>query len=85
MTVDTTATVVVSFPRVAWDLYIEYLWNYEPNSWVASAAYMFRILGLLMFAPVITLTLLVSHRSRPLYHPSVPRYSIQNSLFLCDV
>ncbi|KAH8071909.1 hypothetical protein BXZ70DRAFT_964266 [Cristinia sonorae] len=52
------ATIVITSPSLVWNLYVEYLWNYKPNSWVASAANTFRILSLLMFAPVFILTLI---------------------------
>jgi len=58
MSVSSSATVVLSSPRFVWNIYVEYLWNYESNSWVASTANTFRVLSLLMFAPVFILTLL---------------------------
>ncbi|KAI0789111.1 hypothetical protein C8Q75DRAFT_703073, partial [Abortiporus biennis] len=47
-----------STPLILWDLYIEYLWNYEEGSWVNSIASYFRILAFLLIAPFVLLTLL---------------------------
>ncbi|CAL1706828.1 unnamed protein product [Somion occarium] len=49
---------VLSTPRFLWDLYVEYLWNYKPDSWVASGASTFRVLAFLTISPFIVLTLL---------------------------
>ncbi|KAF9049990.1 hypothetical protein BJ165DRAFT_1455614 [Panaeolus papilionaceus] len=47
-----------SIPATLWALYIEYLWNYESDSWVARIAYSCRILALLISLPIIILGLL---------------------------
>jgi len=47
-----------SAPRLVWDSYVELLWAYKPDSWVARLAYSFRILAVLLVLPVIVLTLL---------------------------
>lgn len=69
MSASSATTVVLSSPRFVWALYVEYLWNYEANSWVASTAYTFRVLSLLLLAPITILTLLVS-----VYYPSLSHW-----------
>ena len=43
-----------------WNWYIDYLWNYDSNSWVATIAYAFRIWAILAILPTLVLGLLVS-------------------------
>jgi hypothetical protein len=50
----------VSAPSSLWNWYIDYLWNYDNNSWVATIAYGFRIWAILAILPTIILGLLVS-------------------------
>ncbi|KAG7446266.1 uncharacterized protein BT62DRAFT_1075854 [Guyanagaster necrorhizus] len=45
-------------PRLIWDLYLEYLWYYSPNSWVACIAYGFRIIAIFLVSPIVIITLL---------------------------
>jgi len=45
-------------PGTLWDYYVEYLWNYQPNSWVARTAYTSRVLAILASLPIIVLALL---------------------------
>ncbi|KAF8973097.1 hypothetical protein BDZ97DRAFT_1912676 [Flammula alnicola] len=47
-----------SVPQTLWAYYIQYLWFYEPNSWVAKIAYSFRILAILVSLPIVILGLL---------------------------
>lgn len=47
-----------SLPRLIWDLYLEYLWYYSPNSWVARIAYGFRIIAIFLVSPIVIITLL---------------------------
>ncbi|KAK0212827.1 hypothetical protein DFS33DRAFT_70826 [Desarmillaria ectypa] len=47
-----------SLPRLIWDLYLEYLWYYPPNSWVACIAYGFRIVAIFLISPIVIITLL---------------------------
>ncbi|KAG5654388.1 hypothetical protein H0H81_003212 [Sphagnurus paluster] len=49
---------VSSYPGVLWKYYILYLWDYQPNSWVARIAYTCRILAILVSLPIIVLALL---------------------------
>ncbi|KAG5648575.1 hypothetical protein DXG03_003186 [Asterophora parasitica] len=49
-----------SYPAILWDYYIRYLWDYEPNSWVARIASTCRILAILVSLPIIVLALLDS-------------------------
>jgi hypothetical protein len=68
----------VAAPSNLWNWYIDYLWNYDNNSWVATIAYGFRIWAILAILPTIILCLLVSttvqgiHAQRPTvtYHLS---------------
>jgi hypothetical protein len=46
-----------------WNSYINYLWNYDSNSWVATIAYAFRIWAILAILPTLVLALLVSYPS----------------------
>ncbi|KAF9222746.1 hypothetical protein BS17DRAFT_783330 [Gyrodon lividus] len=47
-----------STPRLLWDIYVKYLWNYQPGSWVGRTASAFRILAVILVLPVVVLTLL---------------------------
>ncbi|ETW80904.1 hypothetical protein HETIRDRAFT_418842 [Heterobasidion irregulare TC 32-1] len=47
-----------SIPALLWRWYVDALWNYSPDSWVASAAYTFRLLALIVILPGVLLTLL---------------------------
>ena len=47
------------FPRLLWDRYVEYLWKYEHNSWVARIASTCRVLAILVSLPIVVLALLV--------------------------
>jgi hypothetical protein len=49
-----------------WNWYIDYLWNYDSNSWVATIAYAFRIWAILAILPTLVLGLLVSSPLAPL-------------------
>ncbi|KAF9469939.1 hypothetical protein BDZ94DRAFT_1279049 [Collybia nuda] len=45
-------------PSVLWRYYILYLWDYQPNSWVARTAYTCRFLAIIVSLPIIVLALL---------------------------
>lgn len=49
-----------SLPRQLWFWYIEYLCRPAPGSWVSSVASTLRILAVVLIAPFVLLTLLVS-------------------------
>lgn len=51
--------VMSSIPSFLWNSYIDYLWNYDSNSWVATIAYAFRIWAILAILPTLVLALLV--------------------------
>ena len=53
------ASAVFSAPVTLWDLYVEYLWRYQPGSWVEWIASCFRALAFAVVAPFVFLTLLV--------------------------
>ena len=55
-----TMSPAVTAPSNLWNWYIDYLWNYDNNSWVATIAYGFRIWAILAILPTIILCLLVS-------------------------
>jgi len=48
----------VAVPSDLWNWYIDYLWSYDNNSWVATIAYGFRIWAILAILPTIILCLL---------------------------
>ena len=54
-----TTMTLLTLPATLWDLYVEYLWEYKPGSWVGSAASTFRVLAFLSILPFAILTLLV--------------------------
>lgn len=54
---------ILSIPGTLWAYYLEYLWFYEPDSWVATIAYSCRVLAVLISLPVIILGLLVRFSS----------------------
>lgn len=45
--------------------YTKYLWDYEPNSWVAKIASSYRVLAFFIALPVVVLGLLVSTFAYP--------------------
>ena len=47
-------------PSYLWNSYVDYLWNYDSSSWVATVAYAFRIWAILAILPTLVLALLVS-------------------------
>ncbi|KAH9485113.1 hypothetical protein JR316_0002020 [Psilocybe cubensis] len=49
---------ILTIPGTIWAYYLEYLWFYEPDSWVATIAYSCRVLAVLISLPVIILGLL---------------------------
>lgn len=53
-----TQSLSVPFPRLLWNYYLEYLWNYESGSWVATIASTCRILAILISLPIAVLALL---------------------------
>ncbi|KIY51051.1 hypothetical protein FISHEDRAFT_71345 [Fistulina hepatica ATCC 64428] len=50
---------VLVYPRRLWELYLEYLVFYEPNSWTAFIARAFRILAIFIIFPIFVFTSLV--------------------------
>jgi hypothetical protein len=48
-----------------WNWYIDYLWNYDSNSWVATIAYAFRIWAMIAILPTLVLGLLVGSPFAP--------------------
>ncbi|KAJ6594108.1 hypothetical protein B0H19DRAFT_1093828 [Mycena capillaripes] len=51
---------ISSMPRLLWNFYVDYLWNWtdHPNSWVSRVAYTSRVLAILLILPIVVLTLL---------------------------
>ncbi|PSR81191.1 hypothetical protein PHLCEN_2v6526 [Hermanssonia centrifuga] len=58
-----SASSVLYAPFNLWDLYVEYLWNYKPGSWVERTASTFRVFAFVVITPFILLTLLVRELS----------------------
>jgi hypothetical protein len=50
---------VFALPSYLWIAYVDYLWYYDSNSWVATVAYAFRIWAILAILPTLVLALLV--------------------------
>lgn len=46
-------------PHVLWQYYLQYLWHFSPDSWVAKVAYTFRVLAIILILPLLILALLV--------------------------
>ena len=46
-------------PHIVWEYYLEYLWYYHPESYVARIASTFRVLAVVITIPVVILALLV--------------------------
>ncbi|KIJ19169.1 hypothetical protein PAXINDRAFT_97195 [Paxillus involutus ATCC 200175] len=89
-------TSFASTPRLLWDAYVDYLWNYQPGSWVGRTASSFRILAVILVLPIVFLTLLVCTfvSAPPLYlhlacqfagDPDVTSYVIARTLGIVDV
>ncbi|KAL1760626.1 hypothetical protein FB107DRAFT_286842 [Schizophyllum commune] len=57
-TFSSAATTFVALPGTLWRLYVDYLWNYDANSWVAHAAYSMRVMAALLMLPITVLTML---------------------------
>ncbi|KAL1726803.1 hypothetical protein EV714DRAFT_276245 [Schizophyllum commune] len=49
---------LAALPGTLWRLYVDYLWNYDANSWVAHAAYSMRVMAVLLMLPITVLTML---------------------------
>ncbi|KAG2016139.1 hypothetical protein CC2G_009338 [Coprinopsis cinerea AmutBmut pab1-1] len=58
VTSQVTQTSPSAYPGLVWTYYIRYLWNYEPESWVARIAYFFRVFAILLSLPTLLLGLL---------------------------
>ncbi len=50
---------MASVPQFLWKYYVDYLWYYEPDSWVARTANGARVLAILVALPIVILGLLV--------------------------
>ena len=74
----TSGIPLSSLPHLLWQYYLEYLWFYEPRSWVARIAYTFRVLAFMMIVPVVFIALLV--RS-PFFTPSLFCACLHMSVF----
>ena len=66
-TFSSAATTLAALPGTLWRLYVDYLWNYDANSWVAHAAYSMRVMAVLLMLPITVLTMLVSGYARFVY------------------
>lgn len=54
------SSFMLAAPAYVRNCYIDYLWNYDSNSWVATIAYIFRIWAIIAILPPLVLSLLVS-------------------------
>ena len=63
---------ILSASLYLWDLYITYLWNYKPGTWVYRIAQTSWILAFMVITPFIILTLLVCHLSFQRLLPELP-------------
>ncbi|KAH6914373.1 hypothetical protein BKA70DRAFT_1369665 [Coprinopsis sp. MPI-PUGE-AT-0042] len=75
-----------TYPRLVWSFYVRYLWNYEPDSWVARISYFFRVVAILLSLPTLILGLLVSCPLTfyPSYHVEIASYGIARTLGVID-
>jgi len=67
---------MASVSQFLWKYYVDYLWYYEPNSWVARTANGARLLAILVALPIVILALLVRN---------VPTNSITLTNSLCRI
>ncbi|KAH8814789.1 hypothetical protein DL96DRAFT_1471742 [Flagelloscypha sp. PMI_526] len=51
-------TSIPALPVHLWNYYVEYLWHYEPNSWIATTAYTCRIMSIIIATPLVILAIL---------------------------
>ena len=51
-----------------WARYIEYLWDYEPGSWVDASASTFRLVAVFIIMPLVLLVMLASLFLRTVLH-----------------
>ncbi|KAJ6499043.1 hypothetical protein C8R45DRAFT_101849 [Mycena sanguinolenta] len=60
MDLSSSSLILSSMPRVIWNFYIDYLWNWTdyPHSWISRIAYTCRVLAILLIMPIVVLTLL---------------------------
>jgi len=56
----TTMMPLSELPSLLWAHYIEYLWDYEPGSWVYTSASTFRLFAAFIFTPLALLVMLAS-------------------------
>uniref|UniRef100_A0A0W0FHD4 Uncharacterized protein n=1 Tax=Moniliophthora roreri TaxID=221103 RepID=A0A0W0FHD4_MONRR len=80
-----------SFYNIIWSYYVEYLWDYEPNSVVGKIAYTFRVLAVLAILPLLVLALLVNEDHLVVFPPfqmmkiqDVSSYVIARTLGIVD-
>jgi len=55
---DTVGVPIVSLPKLMWRYYLDYLWYYDPDSWVAKIANTAWVLAILVALPIVILGLL---------------------------
>ncbi|KAJ3772929.1 hypothetical protein FB446DRAFT_764680 [Lentinula raphanica] len=71
---DFSSLSLSSAPHFLWTCYVEYLWNYTPNSIVAKTAYSFKVLALALLLPILILILL-----------DIASYTIARTLGVVDI
>ena len=74
-------------PGLLWAQYIEYLWDYEPGSWVDASASTFRLFAAFIIVPLALLVMLASlrtvlHVNRKTLIPSFSHPSFRPGVFV---
>lgn len=64
----TTTMTLFELPSLLWARYIEYLWDYEPGSWVDASASTFRLVAAFIVMPLLLLVMLASPSLRTVLH-----------------
>jgi hypothetical protein len=54
------ASLLLTVPAYLWHHYVEYLWHYDKHPWILSASATFQLLAVILLAPFVLLSLLVS-------------------------
>ena len=76
---------IFALPSYLWNSYVDYLWNYDSNSWVATVAYAFRIWAILAILPTLVLALLVSNHFLSQTNPALVRAADTLAFPICSL
>jgi hypothetical protein len=82
-----TMVTLFGLPSLLWAQYIEYLWDYEPGSWVDASASTFRLAAVFIIMPLVLLVMLASlfsshHSSRNPYDANLSSLLTFSSVFV---